>query len=135
MKNLSELSDEQKSVMLAKAMGWKKAEPIQSVMEMFYGKIAKHMPTEVWQTSDGFWIPFGLPNFYNESQMATAWRVLNWAMENIPKFKGRLEETFLRIGVLPYFQLDPNVAQRAWLDEILKLADETGMLEEQNAND
>ena len=125
---IEELSDGQKTVILAMAMGWKKAEPSATVMELFYGKIAQHMPAEVWQTSDGSWIPFGLPNFYDESQMALAWRALNWAIENLPKFMRTIEENFLCIGVLPYFGITPETAQRAWLDRILSLAIEAGMV-------
>ena len=125
---IDKLSDEQKTVMLARAMGWKKAEPSPTVMELFYGKIAQHMPAEVWQTSDGSWIPFGLPNFYDESQMALAWRVLNWAGANGITTQINAVYQYKEGDWVCIIDLSPADAQRTWLDYILRKAIEAGMV-------
>ena len=125
---IDKLSDEQKTVMLARAMGWKKAEPSPTVMELFYGKIAQHMPAEVWQTSDGSWIPFGLPNFYDESQMALAWRVLNWAAAIGITTQINAVYQYKKGDWVCIIDLLPADAQTAWLDYILRKAIEAGMV-------
>ncbi len=125
---IDKLSDEQKTVMLARAMGWKKAEPSPTVMELFYGKIAQRMPAEVWQTSDGSWIPFGLPNFYDESQMALAWRVLNWAWASQHISENQIVTWSYVIGYAIDGSIPPADAQRTWLDMILSLAIDAGMV-------
>lgn len=113
--NVKELSDEEKSVMLARLAG----------LDVSPGKVLI--------TIDGYEHvnerPLGL---YDEIYMALAWRVLNWAIDN--------EERFLESGgnagvkemvnwLLPsWASLLPAAAQRAWLDEILELAIEAGLV-------
>ncbi len=102
-----------------------------------------------WITSDGLWhryMPpsgagacvnhakgqeittiFALcPTLYNPANMALAWRVLNWAFANFVDIW--LEETFRAWVPNPLYTLPPADAQRAWLDKILTLAIEAGML-------
>ena len=98
---IDKLSDGQKTVMLAKAMG---------------------MTPDVMNSG------VLCVDLYDPANMALAWRVLNWAIENLPKFMRTIEENFLCIGVLPYFGITPETAQRAWLDRILSLAIEAGMV-------
>ena len=107
---IDELSDEQKTIMLARLCGWNTVQ---------YG-------SKTWVTCQDE--PFSTTNLYQPIFMLLAWRVLNWAIENLPKFMRIIEENFLLIGVLPYFIIPPAEAQRAWLDRILSLAIEAGMV-------
>ena len=68
------------------------------------------------------------PNLYDPANMALAWRVLNWAY-NFLDDQGR--ETFLRDWwrSLNLFIESPADAQRAWLDKILSLVIEAGMVD------
>lgn len=69
-------------------------------------------------------------NLYDPANMALAWRVLNWAQDQ----KFIMDdgcEYFLNLWWVgeKTFSLPPAEAQRAWLDKILELAIEAGMIE------
>ena len=108
---IDELSDQEKTVMLARLCGWD--------IKSDGGRTWVTCQDEAYSTT----------NLYQPIFMLLAWRVLNWAIENLPKFMRTIEENFLCIGVLPYFGITPENAQRAWLDRILSLAIEAGMVE------
>ena len=111
---IDELSDQEKTVMLARLCGWGVSTALGGTS---YESIFIY-------TQDNE----RCANLYDPANMALAWRVLNWATENLPKFMRIIEENFLLIGVLPYFIIPPAEAQRAWLDRILSLAIEAGMV-------
>lgn len=90
--------------------------------------LARLMPdwtvTNDWQitTPEGY----GLRNLYAPANMAMAWRVLNWAA--ISKISAKFSEWWYEVAVSTFHHLEPNVAQRAWLDKILTLAIDAGMI-------
>lgn len=103
----TEMSDQEKSVMLAKLCGWEAM----------------------------------CPNLYDPGCMALAWRVLNWALSNDgPVFFRMADWLFAesqdtpdgyKTGGANWFRLlmhQPAAAQRAWLDMVLTLATEAGMV-------
>lgn len=69
---------------------------------------------------------FPVPDFYDPKKMQYAWRVLNWAMWE-PTAK--LADLSRRLTVQGVFGYPPHIAQRTWLDAILKLAVEEKMVE------
>lgn len=74
-------------------------------------------------------VRFAVGNLYDPANMALAWRVLNWAIENfsIPSHHFALRAM---ADDMAFFTLPPADAQRAWLDKILVLAIEAGMVAE-----
>ena len=96
---MTDMNDQEKSVLLAKAMGWTIEAP-----EYF--------------------------DLYRPKDMALAWRVLNWAAVTMPQESYYLVP--LQGIVLDTEKLPPPDAQRLWLDKILKLAIEAGLIEVQD---
>lgn len=124
--NIDEMSDQEKSVMLARAMGWKVTQHGPSRLEKIRTPYGDHWGDE--------------PLFYDELNMGLAWRVLNWAAR---QSRIRLSEYSypysLADGVDYLFEEDgywqgriwalpPADAQRLWLDKILELAIEAGLI-------
>jgi hypothetical protein len=93
MTDLTKLSDEEKSVILARLCG--------------AGGVA----------------PIAL-NLYDPANMALAWRVLSWAQEN----KLCSLHTLIWTHNCLSASMPPAVAQRGWLDKVLELAIEAGMV-------
>lgn len=132
---MSELSDEQKSVMLAKAMGWREAPTgrgFRPEIEDADGRQVYPL-NEAW---DSIW-----PDLYLPEHMSLAWRVLNWATSNDSQIYFRLVDWLYdsaesipdgyKTGGANWFRLfmrQPDEAQRAWLDKILELAIEAGLV-------
>lgn len=65
-------------------------------------------------------------NLYHPQNMCIAWKVLNYAHG---KTVGYFNDMPLVIGRLADETMIPYEAQRAWLDKILELANEAGMLD------
>jgi len=113
--DIKTLTDEQKSVMLAKLCGW--------VVTNGFDGIIISSSTEVFQ------ITLTSPNYlYNRKWMFIAWLVLNWAMQqkiavydNV-NFRDLLSDYLIDVKDFGAFGLPPADAQRAWLDKILELA-------------
>ena len=108
---MTDPTDQQKSVLLAKAMGWK-------------------VPPDTWGdwyfiASDGERITN--TNLYDPANMHLAWRVLNWAWQNktLPTDDSSLWFWWHERN-LP--NLPPAHAQRLWLDKIFELAVEAGII-------
>ena len=109
-----------KSVLLAKAMGW----------EFTQDAIIP------WQDGEEH-VLVDLPlDLYAPENMALAWRVLNWAdtilwyhsEPNVFKWsKGDVFQEWWDMKTI--FGLPPAEAQAAWLDKILELAIEAGLVE------
>ncbi len=99
--------------------------------------LARLMPDwEIRPQDDGkIWVvcpgePYATTNLYQPVFMFLAWRVLNWAMgdrqiQGIADF-GLSSEIGPWLWIMP-----PAEAQRAWLDKILTLAIEAGMIAEE----
>lgn len=115
-----ELSDQEKSVMLARAMGWE-------VYPMYEGSpmMLFNAPGDEVNHS----------NLYLSENMALAWRVLNWGLVVKPtdpvgsihspdRIHNKLED-WLRTTFL-WGRPD---AQKQWLDQVLELAIEAGLME------
>lgn len=124
--NVNEMSQEEKSVALAKLCGWEYSDDMRYLSGVYeYGVI--------WfdRTDDS-------PNLYDPANMALAWRVLNWASYNLNKITDDFSEgvlfDFMISGVVTNGYYDavwtapPDEAQSAWLDKILELAVEAGMV-------
>ena len=148
---MQEMSDQEKSVLLAKAMG-----------DVFDSDT--YCPICGWTyRNDGTGCAPGscsmrpapkqradeTPNLYDPANMALAWRVLNWASEQMPKetsppgmvvhtWAGRLhsfwgESHWVGKSKLFIHSMPPADAQRLWLDKVLTLAIEAGLVEVEHA--
>jgi len=107
------LSDEQKSVMLAKAMGWQVVE--HNKRRCTIGHIGERIGVIDY--------PF---NLYAPANFALAWKVLNWATEYGRKNNEEMVLWWMDVLLCNY---PPADAQRLWLDKILELAIEAGLVE------
>ena len=114
------LSDEQKSVMLAKAMGWQVVE--HNKRRCTIGHIGERIGVIDY--------PF---NLYAPANFALAWKVLNWATEHEQNLRvienGKSKPLAWVIYMTEFMLLPPADAQRLWLDKILELAIEAGLVE------
>ena len=112
---IEELSDEQKTVMLARLCGWGVSTALGGTS---YESIFIY-------TQDNE----RCVDLYDVANMALAWRVLNWAEIESGK-NTRCDFHFGWMEFLPesLFECPPEDAQRAWLDRILSLAIEAGMV-------
>jgi hypothetical protein len=130
MTDISKLSDQEKSVLLAKAMGcpaW------------------ITLPPGKWTEYNQFFNLYEVDSDGNPIHMPLAWRVLNWATEgdgNPNKIDGlqprdillcRFSEWlvgFSGVGFTIIVKESPASAQRLWLDCILELTIEAGIIDE-----
>ena len=102
----TEAGQREASVMLARLSGWE-VEPDD------YGKMWIKCPGE----------PYATTNLYQPVFMFLAWRVLNWVQTNMDR-AARRDLSYIVMD----FTATPAAAQRAWLDKVLSLAIEAGML-------
>ena len=129
--DISKMTDQVKSVLLAKAMGLEIGEhPIYEIDWFF--KIPEDWDWECeWEC-----------DLYRASRMAIAWRVLNWASSrddaiddySFPYILSEGVESFFTLNLdddLAIWKMPPEMALRFWLDEILELAIEAGIIEEE----
>ena len=129
MKNLSELSDEQKSVMLARLCGWKYKK--RGILGNSWWAEDDLIYDECYDQSEA-----RLLDLYDTKNMSLAWRVLNWAMDSNLSAREKADIMALFYVDKPFaLEMSPAEAQCAWLDKILSLAIEAGMLEVNHAND
>jgi len=79
--------------------------------------------------------PIGPPDdlLYNERYMHEAWRVLNWATEHEQNLRvienGKSKPLAWVIYMTEFMLLPPADAQRLWLDTVLEMAIEAGLVE------
>ena len=109
---MQEMSDQEKSVLLVKAMGW------------FFGMHRdglKVSPENNGIIQDG--------NLYDPANMALAWRVHLWALDNL----GAVEDWKYVSWWENMAIFAEDDAQRLWLDTILELAIEAGLVEVKHA--
>ena len=112
---VGDMNDQEKSVIIAKAMGW---------VEHEHGEAPIYEAR--WQSPDkpgSWWL--SPPNLYNPINMALAWRVHLWMLE---QELGKRESPYA-VSPKPYTRWwnlgSPwgyAAAQRLWLDKILELA-------------
>ncbi len=125
MMDISNLTDQAKSVLLAKAMGCYKEEASMEQMELFYGKTWRHRDTwMVWRDCNDRWMPQGLPDLYDPANMALAWRVHLWGLQAV--FWTEYYRWWRSPKDRPYIYAN---AACLWLDKILELAIEAGLVE------
>ena len=141
---MNELSDEQKSVMLAKAMGWEPTPvpvpdvPLLVMFKTNSGESLYSTSVLCQMSLDDFWERH-MPNLYHPQHMSLAWRVLNWAIwpddlspriDEYRTVKGEIERWWFnpKPGSLAPCYVSPAAAQRMWLDKILELAIEAGLV-------
>lgn len=148
---MDKLSDKQKSLMLANAMGWKptpEPEPGIPMLVMFEtGDGERLYSTSVLcQTSlEDFWDRY-MPCLYYPQNMSLAWRVLNWAIwgddlspspriDEYRTIKSEIERWWFhpKPGSLAPCYLPPADAQRMWLNKILELVIEAGLVDTEGA--
>ncbi len=112
MMDISDLTDQAKSVLLAKARGWYQVdeEPIMGARWQEPGK------------PNNYWI--NPPNLYITTSMALAWRVHLWGLQ--ATFWTEYYRWWRSPKDRPYIHAE---AQRLWLDKILKLAIAAGLVE------
>ena len=108
---LDKLNDQEKSILLFKAMGW----------HYFMGQITKAL--FVRTPDDNLQREAGL---YDPANMSLAWKVLNWATEYERKNNEEMVLWWMDVLLCNY---PPADAQRLWLDKILELAIEAGLVE------
>ena len=161
--DIDKMSDWEKSVMLAQAMGWQPV-PYRDPLAQWWReeKVTEHGP--FWdatsskiiirpermnmyvgiEDSEGKRVSRGdqpydddnlekhwrrCPDIYDPANMGLAWRVLNWAYARYAdeEFPGFIN--LIRTDLLWYlYELPPADAQRAWLDKILELCIEAGLV-------
>lgn len=135
--DIKTLTDEQKSVMLAQAMGihveadyiyvqyWGIEEGLYDDYEYPPSELTGIYTIGGWDRKYGVY----LRSFYDPANMPMAWRVLNWA-NNTAFGTGKLDGyPWWHNFVADMRLLPPAAAQRAWLDKILELAIEAGLIE------
>lgn len=132
--NTEGMNDNEKSVMLAKLCGW-----IRPAGDCYKpGLWIIEVPSLPMWSIAHFWKtePLDLPDFdfYHPANMELAWRVLDWGLKVKPTDPtGSIHEPSrfhnkLRAWMPMYLWGNPK-AQRLWLDKILSLAIEAGMVE------
>ena len=131
MMDISKMSDQEKSMLLARAMGWK--------LEM-RPDLQDELPLMIFDDNIGISYADSL---YRPANMALAWRVLNWAMNqpDPPTSDQRLWSWLAHWWTHGDSEYDPDGwllleqspadAQRFWLDKILEFAIEAGIIEEE----
>jgi hypothetical protein len=78
------------------------------------------------------------PNIYSTEHMATAWKLLNWSLENLPDEDKNGYWCGARLGMREFIKwrsietMPPEKAQRSWLDKILFFAIKSGIIEVNN---
>ena len=72
---------------------------------------------------------FTFYDLYDPANMALAWRVLNWRFGKARAYKTIVVEFDKWWDSCVIWDKSPAAAQRAWLDKILELAIEAGIVE------
>lgn len=115
--DISKMSDREKSLLLAKAMGL-----LKRVGMVWYWK-DEHADYVIGSPKR---LETQVPDLYDPVNMALAWRVHLWAVDH--KVIGLNYIRWFDSGIACWLQED---AQRLWLDQILELAVEAGIIEEE----
>ena len=124
---MDNLTPQQKSVMLAKAMGWE----VWNQHGVMTFRPPEGLDPELFRENT-----IGIVDLYHPANMALAWRVLNWAMSphHSPWVFALAVGDFELEGFLyeaELWKIPPADAQRLFLDKILELAIEAGIVDPQ----
>ncbi len=106
---LRTMTSQQKSVLLARAMGWE-VSPLGSIF-----------PTE----GDGHIAIHPESSLYDPNEMALAWRCLRWVSQGYEDWRAEFQEWFASTA---FELMGEEHAQRIWLDHVLKLAIDEGLI-------
>ena len=132
MTDISKMTDQEKSVMLAKAMGWvQQVRHYGDESQVFIGGETVAIVDTDLIPADGLPEYYFMPNLYDPANMVLAWRVLNWARVNDAIFELAIDNHELGDHFFEWASESPADAQRLWLDKILELAIETGIIDKQ----
>jgi hypothetical protein len=122
---INDMSDEEKSGLLVVLMGWEFT---------FVPETAATESYHLVRDRDGKFVDVaGFTDLYSTSNMALAWRVHLWALKSdiYDSYRYWLQQGTGWAGDKLWWEApDP---QRAWLDKILSLAIEAGLLDSQPA--
>ena len=116
--DLTKLTDQEKSVMLARAMGWDVETKSANPWSAFTNDEPNYIEVIFYKDAEGYL--HETCDFYTD-HMEVAWRVLNWAAKRFDIYE------WWDVQDMP--EEEPAVAQRAWLDKILELCIEAGIVE------
>ncbi|HKI69066.1 MAG TPA: hypothetical protein VKA67_05715 [Verrucomicrobiae bacterium] len=86
----------------------------------------------IWYQLDGGinrLVPLAWVDLYKEKYISVAWKVMNWAMKTFGD--NQVKSFYEWAGYVGLFEIPPAEAQRRWLDKILPLAVEAGMIPEE----
>lgn len=130
---MTDMTDQQRSALLMKAMGWILGEPHRHGMwthVSVYGPSGTAVDSQIHPViafTDGK----VLLDLYDPANMSLAFRVLNWASDSRNLRRSQREELELFLsgredGVPKWWHED---AQRLWLDKIFFMAIEAGIVE------
>lgn len=135
-----EINDTQvKSVLLAKAMGWETGQILWNRVDMFAdGYEPEYREIIYYRESNN--TSREVHDLYDPANMALAWQVLNWASDNesMGQYHAWWGDVVKEpmwfivnqyLGSMVLGKLPPADVQRLWLDKILELAVETGIVE------
>ncbi len=129
--NIETMTKQEKSNALIMLMGWRKK--------------WTDMHSMILLDSDGCGVGYRLmqsgekmPDLYDSTNMALAWRVLNWASSQKGIYPELMRWWFRQDSDLDMlggylFDWEPKDAQRAWLDKVLSLAIEANLIEKEPA--
>lgn len=137
---LDELGEREKSVLLARAMGWLWERRTDKNGRAYWEgqKISGHLfinpnhPDYLVGGEAGF---DKMINLYYPHNMSYSWLVLNWAL-SYPKGASAISGllSWHLDNAYPFSLWGYEKAQSIWLDKILELAIEAGLIEIDNAN-
>ncbi len=143
--DINNLTDQEKSALLMKMIGWELQEPGQALVDWFAQggldlsalvKQSVAVDGEFWFDETGAIHREGIPNLYESDSVMFAWRVLTWASTS-----GHFSQWPARKTQSPYDifsewwkecdiweEEDLVAAMRLWLDKILSLVIEADMI-------
>lgn len=123
---IDELIDSEKSVMIAKLCGWaivKEETESWGPEYLIKDTNGNVFDGSVFNQESQKWT---FPDLYHIKNFALAWRVLNWVWES-PIWHSYAIWKIERMG-RSFETMSPDQAQRRWLDKILELAIEEGLV-------
>lgn len=114
-------STQQKSLLLARLMGWRCVYAAESTCAVMQGRTMVGISSAYWYTEDGPYL-----DFYEVENMALAWRIMTTTVEKDAQV--RVESQQWWRGQEMYLIKSPKTTQKLWLDKILQLALEAEMI-------
>ena len=133
MMNISEMSDQEKSVMLARLCGWTLVRrEWKGALKLGWHNNENELLASPCSVDLSLWgedlESMTCPNLYYPTNMALAWRVSNFIYSEFFNGEDWCDGYFTWWHEVDWYKYTPAAAQRAWLDKILELAIEAGMV-------